>query len=247
MKVLIVEDEPNAARKLQQMLVQIDNSIEILAITDSVKSTLQWLHTHAAPDVAFVDIQLADDNSFEIFKNYRIEFPVIFVTAYDDFILQSFEYNSVDYLLKPFTSERLEKALNKLKTLQKHFVSQRIYQMIEGTGSANKIRYIAKKGLEYVPVEIGQIAYFFSEHKITFIKDKAGNLYMLDKPLSEIEEEVDSQRFFRLNRKYLVNIDAIKGYRPNGTGRLQVHLQPHVEEEVLVSRETAPDFRQWLG
>lgn len=247
MKVLIVEDELNAARKLQQMLKEIDPKVEVLAITDSVKSTLEWLHTNAAPDIAFVDIQLADDTSFEIFKQYKVEFPVIFVTAYDEYIMQSFEHNSVDYLLKPYSNERLEKAVEKVNRLQKHFITRHIYQMIEGKTPTSKTRYLAKKGLEFVPVEIENIAYFFTEHKITFIKDKAGNLYMLDKPLSEIETEVNAEQFFRINRKFIANIEAIKGFKPNSTGRLIITLNPNIEEEVLVSRETASAFRKWVG
>lgn len=247
MKVLIVEDELNAARKLQQMLKEIDPKVEVLGNTDSVKSTLEWLQNNAAPDMAFVDIQLADDTSFEIFKQYKVEFPVIFVTAYDEYIMQSFEHNSVDYLLKPYSNERLEKAVEKVKRLQKHFVTRHIYQMIEGETPKTKTRYLAKKGLEFVPVEIENIAYFFTEHKITFIKDKAGNLYMLDKPLSEIEAEVNTEQFFRINRKFIANIEAIKGFKPNNTGRLIITLNPNIEEEVLVSRETAPAFRKWVG
>lgn len=247
MKVLIVEDELNAARKLQQMLKEINPKVEVLSITDSVKSTLEWLQNNTAPDMAFVDIQLADDTSFEIFKQYKVEFPVIFVTAYDEYIMQSFEHNSVDYLLKPYSNERLEKAVEKVKGLQKHFVTRHIYQMIKGETPKTKNRYLAKKGLEFVPVEIENIAYFFTEHKITFIKDKTGNLYMLDKPLSEIETEVSTEQFFRINRKFIANIEAIKGFKPNSTGRLIITLNPNIEEEVLVSRETAPTFRKWIG
>lgn len=247
MKVLIIEDELNAARKLQQMLKDANPAITIVEVTDSVKSTLEWLSNNTAPDMAFVDIQLADDTSFEIFRQYKVEFPVIFVTAYDEYIMQSFEHNSVDYLLKPYSEERLKKALEKVKLLQKHFVTRHIYQMIEGKPADTKTRYLAKKGLEYVPVEIDNIAYFFTEHKISFIKDKAGNLYMLDKPLSEIESEIDVTKFFRLNRKFIANISAIKGFKSSGTGRLIITLNPNIEEEVVVSRETAPAFRKWVG
>jgi DNA-binding LytR/AlgR family response regulator len=246
-KVLIIEDELNAARKLQQMLKEADPSIEIVGVTDSVKSTLEWLSTNTAPDMAFVDIQLADDTSFEIFRQYKVEFPVIFVTAYDEYIMQSFEHNSVDYLLKPYSEERLKKALEKVKLLKKHFVTQHIYQMIEGKTPNTKTRYLAKKGLEYVPVDIDNIAYFFTEHKISFIKDNKGNLYMLDKPLSDIEGEIDVSKFFRLNRKFIANISAIKGFKSSGTGRLIITLNPNIEEEVVVSRETAPAFRKWVG
>lgn len=246
MKFLIVEDELNAARKLRQMLEEAEPGAEVVGITDSVRSTLQWLQANPAPDAAFVDIQLADDTSFEIFKQFKVQFPVIFVTAYDEYLMQSFEYNSVDYLLKPYSPERLKKAVDKLKQLEAHFITRHIYTML-GSQQAKPTRYIARKGMVNIPLETSRIAYFFSEHKITFIKDKDGMLYMLDKTLSELEAELDTTQFFRLNRKYIACIEAIEGFKSNETGRILVQLAPPVEEEVVVSRETAPAFRKWAG
>lgn len=247
MKVLIIEDEINAARKLETMLSAADSNIKVIAVTDSVRDTLAWLQNNPPPDLAFVDIQLADDTSFEIFRQYKIRFPVIFVTAYDEYILQSFEHNSVDYLLKPYSEERLKKALEKVKQLEKHFVSRHIYNMLDNAVPAYKSRYIVKKGLECIPVETSHIAYFFTEHKITFLKDRENNVYIIDKNLAELETSLDPATFLRLNRKYIAGITSLKSYKPNGTGRILVSLSPPASEEIIVSRETAPAFRKWAG
>lgn len=248
MKVLIIEDESTAVDKLSSMLTEIDPSIIVLATLESVKDSLAWLRSNAAPDLAFVDIQLSDDSSFEIFKQYEVRFPVIFTTAYDDYILESFEYNSVDYLLKPIQADRLKKALDKVKKLETHFIQHKFNELFNkgAEKESRRQRYVVKKGIDFVSVNVKDIAYCFTEYRIVFLRDRAGNKYIIDKTVAELQEELDAQLFFRANRKYLVSIEAIGKFRSD-QGKILLELIPSVNEEVVVSKENAPNFRAWIG
>src|SRR5688572_7109093 len=150
MKVIIIEDELLAQAKLEAMLHSLDKSIQVIAKINSVDQALRWLLSHPSPDIAFVDIQLSDDHSFEIFRKHPISFPVIFTTAYDKYLLESFEFNSVDYLLKPITEEKLRRSLEKIKTLEKHFVQGNILKLIDQSNPRSRSRIVARKGTEFV-------------------------------------------------------------------------------------------------
>ena len=246
MKVLIIEDEVLAQAKLEAMLQAIDPSIEILAKLGSVKGSLEFLAHHPSDaGVAFVDIQLSDDHSFEIFRQRPPDFPVIFTTAYDKYLLESFEYNAIDYILKPITEDKLKRSLSKLKKLELHFLQGNLQKLVSHSAPA-KDRIVAKKGTEFVALTWKEIAYFFTEHKIVFVKDFNGRQYIADKNLSELEEAVDNRTFFRINRKFIANISAIEKYKSDN-GKIRVYLKPDIKEEVHVSKETAPFFRKWIG
>ena len=247
MNIIIIEDELTAADKLHKMLLDAYPAANILAHLASVKKTIDWLDQNIAPDLAFVDIQLSDDTSFEIFKQRNITFPVIFTTAYDDYILQSFEYNTIDYLLKPIQKDRLNKALQKVKSMEAHFVGSKFTHLYEHLQTQQtKQRYLVKKGTGFVSVPVRDIAYFFTEHKVVFLKDRNGVKYILDKTLSELHDELDSQYFFRANRKYIIHIDVIQEFKSEN-GKICLKLSPHPNEEVIVSKENAPNFRTWVG
>jgi DNA-binding LytR/AlgR family response regulator len=190
-------------------------------------------------------IQLSDDHSFEIFRHNPADFPVIFTTAYDKYLLESFEHNAIDYLLKPVSEEKLRRSLTKLKKLESHFLQGRIMNLLDEKPKVRD-RIVAKKGTEFVALAWHEVAYFFTEHKVVFLKDVHGRQYILDKTLSELEGEVDGKVFFRLNRKFLTNVEAIEKFRSEN-GKIRVCLRPAVYEEVFVSKETAPDFRRWIG
>lgn len=247
MKVIIIEDESTAVEKLISMLAAIDASIEVLATLESVKESLAWLNTNAAPDLAFVDIQLSDDSSFEIFRQYDVRFPVIFTTAFDAYMRESFEYNTLDYLLKPIQADRLQKALAKVRKLETHFIQYKFNELFNMSSAqdARKQRYVVKKGVDFVSVNVKDIAYFFTEYRIVFLQDKEGQKYIVDKTLSDLQEELDSQQFFRANRKYLVCIEAVGKFRSD-QGKILLELMPPVKEEVAVSKENAPNFRVWI-
>jgi len=246
MKVIIIEDELLAQAKLEAMLKSLDRSIEVLAKIISVEEALRWLSTHASPDIAFVDIQLSDDHSFEIFRKHPVNFPVIFTTAYDKYLLESFEFNSVDYLLKPITEEKLKRSLDKVKKLEQHFLQGNILKLIENTSSPAKKRIVAKKGNEFIALELEEVAYFYTEHKMVFVRDFAGRQLIVDKNLADLESTLDKNRFFRLNRKFIAQLKAIEKFKPD-KGKIRIYLKPEMKEEVHVSKETAPEFRHWIG
>lgn len=245
MNVILIEDELPARAKLQAMLQALDSSIQVVAQLGSVKESLEWLSKNREPDLAFVDIQLSDDHSFEIFRKHPVKFPVIFTTAYDKYILESFEFNSVDYLLKPITEEKLKRSLDKIQKLEQHFFQGNLLRLIQQQPSS-KGRLVARKGTEFVALNTNDIAYFFSEHKIVFVRDFTGRQMIVDKNLTELENDLDKQTFFRINRKFITNQKAIDRFKPDN-GKIQIFLKPEMKEEIFVSKETAPDFRKWIG
>lgn len=245
MNIIIIEDELPAKAKLISMLQVIDPSIRVVAELGSVKESLEWLSKNIEPELAFVDIQLSDDHSFEIFRKHPVKFPVIFTTAYDKYILESFEFNSIDYLLKPITEEKLKRSLDKIQKLEQHFFQGNVLKLIQQQSPA-KGRVVARKGTEFVALSVDEIAYFFTDHKIVFVRDFQGRQMIVDKNLSELESELDPKMFFRINRKFIVNQKAIDRFKPD-TGKIQIFLRPEIKEEVYVSKETAPEFRKWIG
>jgi len=244
MNVIIIEDELPARAKLISMLQTIDPSIRVVAELGSVKETSEWLSKHIEPDLAFVDIQLSDDHSFEIFRKHPVKFPVIFTTAYDKYILESFEFNSIDYLLKPITEEKLKRSLDKIQKLE-HFFQGNVLKLIQQQ-SPVKGRIVARKGTEFVALNADEIAYFFTDHKIVFVRDFQGRQMIVDKNLGELENERDPKTFFRVNRKFITHQKAIDRFKPDN-GKIQIFLKPEMKEEVHVSKETAPEFRRWIG
>jgi DNA-binding LytR/AlgR family response regulator len=243
MKVLIIEDEIPAADKLETMLKEINSSIEIIGKLKSVKESLKWFKQNTNPDLVFVDVQLSDESSFELLKIIKPDFPMIFTTAYDEYVLKAFEYNSIDYLLKPYTKERLEKALHKMNSMEAVFLQKKINNLL--TASNNfKTKFIVKKGPEYLTIKVEDIVCFYTEFKITFIKDILSNKYIMDNSLSEIMNEIDNNFFYRANRQNIVNRNYIEKYSTDA-GKLILTLKFH-KEEIVVSKETASDFRKWF-
>ena len=242
MNVLIIEDELPARAKLIQMLKESKDEIHIVATLGSVKDSISWFQSNKSPDLVFVDIQLSDDHSFEIFRQVNVECPIIFTTAYDKYLLESFEYNSIDYLLKPITGEKLHRSLEKVRTLKNHF--SRVSQIVGGI--PNGVRIIGKKGTEYMAFEPEQVAYFYTEHKVVFARDLEGKNYIVDYTLGELESMLANHRYFRINRKFLVREKSIARFRPDN-GKIQIHLAPTMKEEIYVSKENAPTFRKWIG
>jgi DNA-binding LytR/AlgR family response regulator len=246
MKVIIIEDELLAQAKLETMLVSLDKSIEVLVKISSVKDALEWLSHHTSPDLAFVDIQLSDDHSFEIFRKHPVTFPVIFTTAYDKYLLESFEFNSIDYLLKPITEEKLQRSLDKVKKLEQHFLHGNVFKLIQQHDQPGKKRIIAKKGNEFIALQLDEVAYFYTEHKIVFVRDFTGRQLIIDKNLGELEMALDKDKFFRINRKFIAQLKAIERFKPDN-GKIRIYLKPEMKEEIHVSKETAPEFRLWMG
>ncbi|MEM9390597.1 MAG: response regulator transcription factor [Bacteroidota bacterium] len=243
MKVFIVEDEPTARQRLFGMLVKTNPEIELVGEAESVLEAVKWIANSPPPDLAFFDIQLADDFSFQIFEIVEVNFPVIFTTAYDKYVLEALEHNSVDYMLKPITEERLSKALSKVKKLESHFIFRNLKTNLHT--KEPKRRFLVKKGIDYVSVEAENVAYFFTEHKLSFLRDTSGTTYMIDSNITDLLTQVDTKKFFRVNRKYLVHINAIERFKSDN-GKIELHLKPITKEKVTVSKENAPNFRNWI-
>lgn len=246
MKVIIIEDELPARAKLESMLRALNTSIRVVAQLGSVKESLEWLRTNPEPELAFVDIRLSDDHSFEIFKKHPVKFPVIFTTAYDKYLLESFEFNAIDYLLKPITEEKLKRSLEKVQKLEQHFLQGNILKLIQQQAAPSKSRIVARKGTEFIAIDLEEVAYFFTEHKIVFVRDLQGRQMIVDKNLGELESDLDKEKFFRINRKFIASIKAIERFKPDN-GKIQVFLKPEMKEEIHVSKETAPEFREWIA
>jgi two-component system LytT family response regulator len=250
MKVLIVEDERPAAEKLQHALRKSNSGIEVLSVLTSIRDTVHWLDTNPAPQLIFMDIQVSDGLSFKIFEHKSISCPVIFVTAYDEYWQHSFEYNGIDYLLKPVKQEKLDAALNKYKKLKEYFsvdYRQLLHHRTPDISAEYKKRLLVKKGLDYYSLKTEEIAYFFAAHKVVFLVDNQGQKFILDKSLSEIEKEIDPRLFYRVNRKFLVNMNAISRIKSYAKSKLQLEVIPGLEEEILISPENANAFKSWLG
>lgn len=253
MKIVIVEDEIPAAKRLEKLIKEIDNEIVIETKLDSIETAVAWFNNHAQPDLVFMDIELADGQSFEIFNQIKITAPIIFATAYDEFALKAFKVNSIDYLLKPIDKQALQLAIEKFKALKSSFKTETKADFdinaILKTLSPNKegkSRFLVKLGERLISVEKEQIAYFMSEDKLTFLVTHDKNKYVVDQTLDELEAQVNVKEFFRINRQFISSLKAIGSIHNYFNGKLKLNLSPQVKEEVLVSREKASFFKEWL-
>jgi two-component system response regulator LytT len=253
MKIVIIEDEAPAARRIISLIKTLEPDFEILASLDSIESAVKWFASNPQPDLALMDIELADGQSFEIFNQVKITAPVIFTTAYDEYALKAFQVNSIDYLLKPIEEILLRKALDKFSDLKKQLsspapVSVDIEKLIRSLSQPRqaKSRFLVKQGDRLISIEKDQIAYFMSEEKLCFLITYDQKKYVMDYTLDEIENLIDTKQFFRLNRKFIASIKAIGSIHNYFNGKLKLILKPEVKEEVIVSREKAPFFKEWL-
>ena len=250
MRTLIIEDEKPAAEKLKKAIQKIDAGILIETTLGSVKETIAWLQKNSSPELIFMDIELSDGLSFKIFDEVSVSCPIIFTTAYDEYWQEAFEHNSIDYLLKPIKQEKLETALKKYEQLKKYFTNnfQQLMQWQQQTKQAvYKKRFLVKKGNDYVTIKTEDIAYFYATHKLVCMVEKDGQKFILDKSLADLEKELDPSLFYRVNRKYLVNIGSIKKIKSYPKSKLQIELAPPVAEEVIISQENTAAFKEWAG
>jgi two-component system LytT family response regulator len=247
MKVLIIEDEAAATRRLIKLLNEYDaQEIEVVETLDSVSSSVNWLSSNPHPDLILMDIQLADGNSFEIFKFVDIKKPVIFITAFDQYAVQAFKVSAIDYLLKPIKSHELVQAIEKYKKFNKQggFNYEEIAEVMR-KGTPEK-RFLIRFGQQIKVVEMKEAAYFYTQDKITFIVTKEGKRYPLDVSLEHLEQMLDDSRFFRINRQFIIGIDSISEMYAYSKSRVKVLLQPPSDKETIVSTERSPHFKKWL-
>jgi DNA-binding LytR/AlgR family response regulator len=250
MKVVIIEDEKPAAEKLQKSLQKIDGSIEVMAVLSSVKETLSWLLTHEQPELFLMDISLTDGLSFKIFEQQKINCPVIFTTAYDEYWQEAFEYNSIDYLLKPIKQEKLEAAIKKYDSLKQYFANNfknMLSWQQQSNGMGYKKRFLVKRGIDFISIKTEEIAYFYATHKLVCLVDSNNQKYILDQSLADIEKQLDPLLFYRVNRKFLIQMNAIKRIKSSSKSRLSLEVYPPVNEEISISPENASAFKDWMG
>ncbi len=244
-KTLIIEDEEMIAEQFRYLLMRASTETEIVGSLSTVKESVAYLSQNESPDLVFSDVQLADGLSFDIFNQVDVKCPVVFVTGFDQFIMNAFEYNGIDYLLKPVDERDLGKTLARYKTLERHFTQ---HAFIRALTSRRKTRLLVNKGTETVPLKIEDVALIYTENKIVYVVDKDGKKYMLDRYLGDLEKELDPTMFFRVNRQYIVNIAFIKSYKTYEKVKLLIDLSmPDLNHRIIISQEMAPCFRRWIS
>lgn len=245
-KAIIIEDEEIAAIRLQNLVQELDDNIAVAKHMTSAKQAIEYLNSNV-PDLIFLDIHLSDSNSFEIFNHLEVNSPIIFTTAYSEYAIKAFKQNSIDYLLKPISKEALGAALEKFKKLGRLEVPD--YRgLLLGERKPYKQRFLVKMNNALQSIDIGDIAYFYSEDKVTFIKLKSDKSIPTDETLNALENELDPKQFFRINRKYLVGIDAITKMYYASKSKVQINLEPAPNDiNVMVSVERLGKFKKWLS
>ncbi|WP_080059493.1 LytR/AlgR family response regulator transcription factor [Spirosoma aerolatum] len=251
MNVIIIEDEDRSARQLERMLKKYDPAVQVLAQLPSVSESVAWLSQHSVPDLILMDIHLEDGLAFSIFEQIQLTVPIIFTTAYDEYMIKAFKVNSIDYLLKPVDYDELVNALDKFKTLRSVASSPDLTKLLQVVQqfreSPFKERFMVSIGTKIRSVETGEIAYFFSEEKATFLTTKEGQLLPLEYSLDQLTGMLNPSQFFRMNRQFLVARTAIQTIHVYSAGKLKVDLRPTPRQEVLVSLSRIADFKDWLG
>ncbi len=252
MKLLIIEDEFHAAQRLKKLIKQILPESTILDLIDSVEDSVSWFKANVHPDLIFMDVQLADDLSFSIFKEVDVLAPIIFTTAFDQYSLRAFKVNSIDYLLKPIDEQELETAVQKFQNINRQSQNSGLNELskfirnIELT-KACKERFLIKQKDKYAFLLSDDISFFFSEDSITFLISNNGKRYIYDATLNQLESEVNPAKFFRINRKQLLHINAIEQISVHFNNRLKLKIKHGEEMETLVSRDKVPMFKDWLN
>lgn len=250
MNILIIEDEKLAAEKLESMLLETDPEIRILAKLGSIKESVKWLLQNQA-DLIFLDIQLSDGSSFSIFEQIDVSTPIIFTTAYDQYAIKAFEVNSIAYLLKPIRKSELSESLQKFRNLKTAFSIDFdvIMAQIQGRQPEFKKRFLIQIGEKIKKVEVTETAYFYVLDKSTYLRTFQGSNYPVDYTLDKLETMITPASFFRINRKYLVNMDAISNMVAYSRGRVKLELKPKADDEfdTIVSIDRSAGFKKWLN
>jgi DNA-binding LytR/AlgR family response regulator len=251
MRVLIIEDEPQAADRLVSLVQGIQSDIEIAAKLDSVKRSVEWISKNTHVDLIFMDIQLADGLSFEIFDRVEVKAPVIFTTAYNEYALKAFKVNSIDYILKPVDKDELAAAFKKYQNLTGQNTEPT--KMMASIGYAMQMltkkykeRFVIKVGEHLKSVEVKEILFFFSLEKTTFAQTKDGRKHILDFTLDQLDGLLNPEQFFKINRKYLVNVTSIQDMISHTNSRLKLVLKTSDDTDVIVARERVQEFKEWL-
>lgn len=252
MKVLIIEDEKAASDRMQRLLKTIDTDIEVLDVIDTVEGAINWFANNPAPDLVFMDIQLLDGLSFEIFQEVDVKAPVIFATSFDNYAIQAFKVSGIDYILKPVDIEELKKSLSKFKLLRSSFNKttqpqvDSLYDSMNVSRSQYKNRFLLKRGQSYASVAASDIYCFYIENQIVSLITSGKNLFSVDYNLDDLEQILNPEMFFRANRQCILNINSIASVHNYFNGKLKVLLSIPFNNDIIISREKASAFKNWL-
>lgn len=247
MKIVILEDESRAANHLERLLGKVAPNMEVMARIESVRDGIQFLKSNAEPDLIFSDIQLADGLSFEIYNQVQVRCPIIFTTAYDQYAIEAFRTNGIDYLLKPIEEERLMQAIEKAKHFAPGLVLEKLLAMSKAPEQKTyKSRFMVKIGDKIKSIPTAEVLVFFSQEKSSFIYSAEGRTYGIDYALDQLEQMLDPAYFFRINRKYIVSIEACTNILAWTNSRLRLKIEGLDDPEIIVARERVQEFRNWL-
>lgn len=254
MNVLIIEDEKPAVEKLEEMLRTYDPEIEVTGRCSTVEQAVNWLeNNHHKADLLFIDIQLTDGVSFEIFERTEVNIPVIFITAYNEYAIQAFKLNTIDYLLKPLNYDNLYRSMEKIKVLRENLPANKeriqydeLSRMLLQMNKSYKTRFLVKVGDHIRSVKTSNIALFYAEGRTVFLLTNKQNKYIVDYKLEELEGQLNPEMFFRTNRSFIVNINAISDVVVYSNSRLKIELNQTFEKEILVSREKVSILKTWF-
>lgn len=249
MRIVIVEDEGLAAARLADLLREMDPHIEIAAQLRSIVESVEWFQ-HNSADLVFLDIQLSDGLSFSIFEHVRVEAPVIFTTAFDEYAMKAFKLNSIDYLLKPVSADALRQSIAKFRSMRHALLPdiERLMESMRGLPKEHRKRFLIQVGEQIKKVETDATAYFYAMEKNVFLTTFQNHTYSIDYTLDNLQEILDPGKFFRINRKMIINFDAIRNMIAFSRSRIKIELNPPAPKniEALVSVERTPDFRAWI-
>lgn len=253
MTTLIIEDEEPAYRRLQKMLKELEPDNTLLNQIVSVSSAVKWFKENEEPDLVISDIQLSDGISFEIFKQVDIKCPIIFTTAYDQYAIEAFKVNSIDYLLKPVKKDELEKAVTKFKALTPAAatpaidINKLLQSLQPATSNDYKKRFVVRYGEHIKTIDIEEVVYFYTEDKATFLCTKDARRFVVDFNLDTLDSILDPKIFFRINRQFIISIHSIAEMFAYSKSRVLIKLNPAAKHETIVSTERSSDFKHWLG
>ncbi len=247
MKIIILEDEPRAAHHLERLLVKIDPGMQIVATLDSVREGVEWLQYHPEPWMIFSDIQLADGLSFEIYNKVIVRCPIIFTTAYDNYAIEAFKTNGIDYLLKPIEEERLRQALEKARHFSPGIFLEKLSSLhFTSAEKAFKSRFMVRVGDKIKSIPVEEIVAFYSREKASYIHTHDKHNYCIDLPLDQLEPLLNPTKFFRINRKYIVSIEACANILAWSNSRLRLKIDDIDDPDIVVARERIAEFKSWL-
>jgi DNA-binding LytR/AlgR family response regulator len=251
-KVLMLEDEEPAAKRLQKLIKEMNEQVEVLAVIDSISAAKEWLQKNQQPDLMLVDIHLADGISLELFKQVELSCPVIFTTAYDEYALKAFKLNSVDYLLKPIKKDELQAAIEKFKKQKaKEQPQLNMNQLLEAVTQSStdkyRDRFVIRYGEHIKTIETKDAAYFYTEARANFLVTTDTKRYVVDFNLDQLESMLDPAKFFRINRQFIISLQSIEEMTAWTKARVRIKLKPATKIETIVSTERSPEFKKWLA